>query len=66
LLLNVWVVYLTSSIVLGDINNDGYIDIVVGNHNGQANEVLLNKGDGSFLQPQDLPEIDDRYTLSVS
>jgi len=46
----------TWSMAFGDFNQDGFIDIVVGN-DGQADQVILNKGDGSFLEEEviDLP-----------
>jgi hypothetical protein len=34
-------------IVAADFNNDGMIDLYVGNH-GQANQLYINKGNGKF------------------
>jgi len=39
----------TYSMAVANFNEDGFIDIVVGNFNG-ANQILLNNGDGSFLE----------------
>ena len=34
---------------VGDFNNDNYIDIVVGNYDGQSVGILLGNGNGTFL-----------------
>jgi len=39
----------TVSMAFGDFNQDGFVDLVVGNF-GQPNRILLNKGDGTFLE----------------
>jgi hypothetical protein len=50
----------TSSLALGDVDNDGDVDIVVGNGN-TANQLVLNQGgrqggtEGSFVLAGDLP-----------
>ncbi|MBL9152511.1 MAG: DUF11 domain-containing protein, partial [Verrucomicrobiales bacterium] len=38
----------TRSVVLGDVDGDGDLDLVEGNYSGQANRVWLNDGAGSF------------------
>jgi hypothetical protein len=39
------------SIATGDMNGDGILDLVVGNGSGGSIQVLLGKGDGTFLRP---------------
>ena len=39
----------TISVQVGDVNNDGSLDMVLGN-NGGANVYLINDGHGSFTQ----------------
>lgn len=38
----------TTSVVVGDLNEDGYLDIVTGNINGQPNLIYLNDSTGNF------------------
>ena len=40
----------TYSIALGDVDNDGLLDIVVANNADSDNQVLLNQGDGTFYE----------------
>ena len=47
----------TVDIKLADINNNGYLDVIVGNGaflDQEPNQVLWNLGNGTFI-PQDLP-----------
>ena len=44
----------TYAIAAADFNNDGHIDIVIGN-NGEANQLQMNTGNGTFQIPIDLP-----------
>jgi hypothetical protein len=37
----------TSSVAIGNINNDGMLDIIIGNFYG-INQLLMNAGDGAF------------------
>ena len=55
---------LTQSISLADIDDDGYLDIIVGNDVGQNNQFLLNKGGDAFANPIDLPG-DNVATMSI-
>jgi hypothetical protein len=46
---------LSYSIAVADMNNDGMLDIVIGNYN-QKNQLLINSGDGTFSEDvEDLP-----------
>ena len=50
---------------IGDLNNDGLVDIVISNnaetvtHNGHAIEILLQQSDGSFAQVENTVSIPD-------
>jgi hypothetical protein len=44
----------TTSVATGDMNNDGLLDIIIGNEN-QSNQLLINAGDGTFNDIVDLP-----------
>jgi len=44
--------------VLGDMNNDGFADVVVGGYTPAASQVFLNNSDGTFQSPV--------HTLSAS
>jgi len=47
---------LTRVIAAADFNLDGHIDIVIGNGNdGEANQLQMNTGNGTFQIPIDLP-----------
>jgi serine/threonine protein kinase len=56
----------TWSIAAADVNGDGYLDVLLGNHNSPS-RVLLNAGDGTFPTSTELPgglhELD--YTSSL-
>ena len=42
----------TRAIGVGDMNNDGFPDLIIGNDYQQENTLLLNKGDGTFEYAQ--------------
>jgi hypothetical protein len=44
----------TGTIALGDFNDDGKLDIVVANANGNDASIFLGKGDGTFAAPTTL------------
>jgi hypothetical protein len=56
----------TYSIVVKDVRNgDGFPDIIIGNY-GESNQLLLNKGDGTFNDPAVLPEgLTSTYSIAV-
>jgi hypothetical protein len=43
----------TNDFAFGDLNGDGYIDIVADNYDGDGLSVLLNNGDGTFADHKD-------------
>jgi hypothetical protein len=58
--------YATTSIALGDMNGDGFLDIVAGNM-GQENQLFLNKGDGTFNAGTDITDdIYDTFDIALA
>jgi len=56
----------TTSVVLGDLNGDGALDIVTGNYE-QPNRVYLNDGSGNFpAGGEQLPGLANRLTRSIA
>jgi hypothetical protein len=45
----------TRVIAAADFNGDGHIDFVIGNYGGEANQLQMNTGNGTFQIPIDLP-----------
>jgi hypothetical protein len=55
----------THCVAVADINNDGMLDIVVGNK-GHKNQLLMNVGNGTFNNVIDLPGTEDSNTTSIA
>jgi hypothetical protein len=53
----------TLAIVAADVNNDGFIDLIIGNY-GQANQLLLNTGD-AFQSAINLPGGSTHTTTAI-
>ena len=45
-------VLLAIHVACGDLDHDGDVDLGIGTFSGEPNEVLLNRGDGTFKLPQ--------------
>lgn len=45
----------TSTVSLADLNNDGLVDIVIGNYDGTVNHILWNSISGGFSSSTSLP-----------
>ena len=56
----------TRQIATGDVNGDDKVDIIIGNNNGDANQVLINDGTGSFLDNDIVILPGGLYTFSIA
>jgi hypothetical protein len=58
----------TRSVAIADMNNDGLLDIVVGNYDSQKNKLIINAGDGNFLEDAvDLPGgVQNTYSVAIA
>ena len=55
----------TKSVAVGDVDGDGYLDIIIGNH-GEQSVLYLNDGTGRFGTPGRLFGTGNNNTLSVA
>ncbi len=53
----------TAALAAGDVNGDGFVDLVTGNISGR-NYVYLNDGSGNFTQGADLGAADFTFTIA--
>lgn len=54
----------TTSIFVGDFDNDGYMDIAQGN-NGVASNILLNNGNGTFTATQTIGTVNSNSIIAA-
>jgi len=58
--------YATTSVVTGDINNDGYREVFITTRDEQANLLFYNNGDGTFREISHLAGIDKDIAWSTT
>ena len=51
--------------LLGDVDGNGWLDVVVGN-DGDPNVLLQSNGHGGFALPVDLPSSPNAYTRALA
>ena len=56
----------TNSVAIGDVNGDGYLDVVVANIDSNSVSVLLGKGDGTFQAPVSYNAGPEPYLYSLA
>ena len=54
-----------SAITVGDLNNDGRVDIVVANSGNDSLGLFFGNGDGTFINQTTISTGDDSYPISV-
>ena len=56
----------TMAIVMGDVDGDGALDVLLGNPGSDPNELLLNDGSGNFTAADGFPTVPNEETWAVA
>ena len=56
----------TNVISVADVNKDGWVDIIIGNDEGEYNQLLLNNGGDGNFELLEMSQSKDLSTTSIS
>jgi len=58
--------YVTTGVSTGDLDNDGWIDVVLSTHRGVSPRILRNQGDGTFQDITPITGLEEYQSYSTS